>query len=145
MRSNRKVPLPARTDGTCPPAALVDGDPRHIFHIALTGDWEAAKRAGEYRVSTRGAGLEEVGFIHASLRDQVERIGSFLYATVSEPVIVLQIDSHRVSAPVRLENLEGGSELFPHIYGPLEIDAVVATIPARGDGRRLVVEWEAVR
>lgn len=115
----------------------------HIFHIALTRDWEAAQRAGEYRVSTRGASLEEVGFIHGSRRDQVERIGSFLYATVCEPVIVLQIDSHRVSVPVRLENLEGGCELFPHIYGPLEIDAVVATIPARVDGQRLVVEWDA--
>ena len=124
---------------------MVGGDPKHIFHIALTEDWEAAKRAGEYRVSTRGASLEKVGFIHASLRDQVERIGSFLYTTVSEPVIVLQIDTHRVFAPVRLENLEGGSELFPHIYGPLEIDAVVATIPARVDGQRLVVAWDAVQ
>ncbi len=123
----------------------MDGDPKHIFHITLTEDWEAAKRAGEYRVSTRGASLEKVGFIHASLRDQVERIGSFLYATVSGPVIVLQIDPHRVSAPVRLENLEGGSELFPHIYGPLGIDAVVATIPARVEDGRLVVEWDAVR
>ena len=139
------MPLPARTDGTCPPAPLVGGDPKHIFHIALTEDWEAAKRAGEYRVSTRGASLEKVGFIHASLRDQVERIGSSLYTPVSEPVIVLQIDPHRVSAPVRLENLEGGYELFPHIYVPLEIDAVVATIPARVDGQRLIVEWDAVQ
>ena len=53
-------------------------DPEHIFHIALTEDWEAAKRVGEYRVSTRGRDLDEVGFIHGSFRDQVERIGSFL-------------------------------------------------------------------
>ena len=114
-----------------------------IFHIALLRDWEAATPAGEYRVSTRGTTLDQVGFIHGSFRDQVERIGSALYATASEPVVILRIDRHRLAAPVRLENLEGGSELFPHIYGPLEIDAVVATIPAQTDGRRLVVAWDA--
>ncbi len=96
-------------------------------------------------MSTLGATLEEVGFIHGSFREQVERIGSFLYATVSEPVIVLEIDTERLSVPVRAENLEGGSEIFPHIYGPLQIDAVVATFPARTDGRRLFVEWDGVR
>lgn len=48
-------------------------EPEHIFHIALSRDWEAAKQVGEYRVSTRGRGLDEVGFIHGSFRDQVER------------------------------------------------------------------------
>ncbi|MDQ4069237.1 MAG: DUF952 domain-containing protein [Actinomycetota bacterium] len=108
-------------------------------------DWEAAQPAGEYRVSTLGATLERVGFIHCSFRRQVERIGSFLYAGVSEPVVVLEIDRHRLSVPLRVENLEGGSELFPHIYGPLVIEAVVAVIPARTDGRRLLVDWGTVR
>ena len=98
---------------------------------------------GEYRVSTPGRGLDEVGFIHGSFRDQVERIGSFHYATTSEPVIVLEIDTRRLTAPVRIENLEGGSELFPHIYGPLPIDAVGRTIPATTDGGRFTVEWIA--
>ena len=120
-------------------------EPEHIFHIALTEDWEAAKRAGEYRVSTRGRGLDDVGFIHGSFRDQVERIGSFHYATTPEPVIVLDIDTRRLKAPVRIENLEGGSELFPHIYGPLPIDAVGRTIPATAGGGRFTVEWNADR
>ncbi|MDQ4100256.1 MAG: DUF952 domain-containing protein [Chloroflexota bacterium] len=96
-------------------------------------------------MSTLGATLERVGFIHCSFRDQVERIGSFLYATVAEPIIVLEIDPRRLSVPVRVENLEGGSELFPHIYGPLVIDAVVATLPATIDGRRFLVGWDTVR
>ena len=123
----------------------MDADTEPIFHIALIQDWEAAELAGVYRVSTLGARLEEVGFIHASFREQVERIGSFVYATVSEPITVLQIDTRRLSAPVRVENLEGGSELFPHIYGPVEIGAVVESIPARIDSRTFVVEWDAVR
>ncbi len=117
----------------------------HIFHIALTEDWEAAKLAGAYRVSTLGATLEEVGFIHGSFREQVERIGSFHYADVRAPVTVLQIDRHRLGVPLRVENLEGGAELFPHIYGPIAVEAVVATIPATNDGRRFVVDWDALR
>jgi uncharacterized protein (DUF952 family) len=112
-----------------------------IFHIALTREWEAARLTGEYRVSTLGATLEQVGYIHASNRDQVERIGAFVYATVSEPLTVLQIDTRRLAAPVRLENTEGGSELFPHIYGPIDVDAVTATLRAHSDGQRFVVDW----
>ena len=73
--------------------------PEHIFHIALTRDWEAALLLGEYRVSTLGATLDDVGFIHGSFREQVERIGSFLYVAVSEPVTVLDIDTQRLNAP----------------------------------------------
>lgn len=114
-----------------------------IFHIALTRDWETARLAGEYRVSTLGATLDEVGYIHASNRDQVERIGAFVYSTVSEPLTVLQIDTRLLAALVRLENTEGGSELFPHIYGPIDVAAVTATIPAQGDGDRLRIDWDA--
>lgn len=114
----------------------------HIFHIALTQEWEDAKLVGEYRVSTLGATVEDVGYVHGSFRDQVERIGSSLCSNVSEPVIVLQIDPNRLSVPVRVENLEGGSEPFPHIYGPLAIDAVVATMPAQMDSQRFVVAWD---
>ena len=121
------------------------GPEAHIFHIAVVAEWEAAALAGEYRVSTLGATLDEVGFIHGSFRQQVERIGSIHYAAVVAPVTVLRIDRHRLSSPVRVENLEGGSELFPHIYGPIPVRAVVATIPARSDGRRLVVDWDAVQ
>ncbi len=93
------------------------GAPEHIFHIALTPDWEAARAIGEYRVSTLGATLDDVGFIHGSFRDQVEHIGSFLYGAVSEPLTVLDIDTQRLSVPVRVENLVGGSELFPTSTG----------------------------
>ena len=122
--------------------ALMRTGAEHIFHIALTQEWEDAKLVGEYRVSTLGATVEDVGYVHGSFRDQVERIGSSLCSNVSEPVIVLQIDPNRLSVPVRVENLEGGSEPFPHIYGPLAIDAVVATMPAQMDSQRFVVAWD---
>jgi uncharacterized protein (DUF952 family) len=117
----------------------------HIFHIALTRDWEAAERVGEYRVSTLGKTLEEVGFIHGSFRHQVERIGSCVFSAVSEPITLLEADPSRIPAPVLVENIEGGSELFPHIYGALPVAAVVATLPAVVSGGRLVVDWTTAR
>jgi len=114
---------------------------QHIFHVALRQDWEAAKLVGEYRVSTLGRTLGDVGFIHGSFRHQIERIGAFVYATDKEPLVVLDIDTPRLRVPVHIENIEGGSELFPHIYGPLPVEAVIRTLPATTDGGRFVVEW----
>jgi uncharacterized protein (DUF952 family) len=51
-------------------------------------------------------------------------------------VLLLVIDPSLVDAEIRTENLEGGGDQFPHIYGQLPIDAVVrvSTIPMRDDG-----------
>jgi uncharacterized protein (DUF952 family) len=45
-------------------------------------------------------------------------------------------DSARVKPEIRYENLEGGANLFPHIYGALALDAVVAVhdFPPGEDG-----------
>jgi uncharacterized protein (DUF952 family) len=43
--------------------------------------------------------------------------------------VLLKIDANRVQAEVRYENLTGRSELFPHIYGALNMDAVVSIEP----------------
>jgi uncharacterized protein (DUF952 family) len=101
-----------------------------IFHIALVADWDEAKRNGSYRVSTLGATLDEVGFIHASFEEQLARVGAGFYADVREALVVLVIDVDRLDAPVVVENLDGGDERFPHIYGPVPTDAVVAVRPA---------------
>jgi len=104
-------------------------DPR-IYHVALADDWVEARRIGEYRTSTRGARLEDVGFIHGSFRHQVERIGALVYGDVDEGLVVLVIDPARVQVPIKIEKPEGGSEAFPHIYGPLPVDAVMTVLSA---------------
>jgi uncharacterized protein (DUF952 family) len=96
-----------------------------IYHIATEADWEGAQASGEYRMSTRGARLEDVGFIHASFEHQVERIGALIYGDASVPLVVLVIDPKLVSSPLKVENLDGGAEEFPHIYGPLPTSAVI--------------------
>jgi uncharacterized protein (DUF952 family) len=41
---------------------------------------------------------------------------------------LLCIEEEKLTAPVRYENLEGGKELFPHIYGPLNLEAVAQAL-----------------
>ncbi len=58
--------------------------------------------------------------------------------------MLLHIDANKVEATIRDENLDGGDELFPHIYGPLPVEAVVSVEPIAQDdaGRLLLREQE---
>jgi len=103
---------------------------RTIFHIARATDWEAAQTTGEYRVSTLGRTLEEEGFIHCSSDGaQGAAVLRNYYARVEEPLVVLTIDTERVPCEIRYELPDSASDAFPHIYGPLPVDAVVAIVP----------------
>ncbi len=109
-----------------------------IFHLALASDWAAAQDAGAYTMSTLGRTLAEEGFIHASRGDQWTAVRDRFYADVTEPLLLLQIDTDRLDVPVVEEPpAPGVTETFPHIYGPLAIDAVVKAmpVPARGSSR----------
>jgi uncharacterized protein (DUF952 family) len=112
-----------------------------ILHIALLSDWDAAVTAGTYRVSTLGASLDEVGFIHASEnRDQVSRVAQFVYADETEPLVVLVLDEHEIEAAgVAVRREDGGDgELFPHIYGAIDPAWVTDVRPASFNGGAFV-------
>ncbi|NUP49722.1 MAG: DUF952 domain-containing protein [Catenulispora sp.] len=99
-----------------------------IYHIAFRADWVQAEAAGEYRVSTRGRTLEQQGFIHAATANQVDGVAGAFYADVdAAELVVLEIDPDRLTAPLRYEEVPGAADPFPHIYGPLNTDAVVGT------------------
>ncbi len=101
---------------------------RRLHHLALADEWEQALGAGSYRRSTRGLGLDAVGFIHASFEHQLAATHARFFAE-APPVRRLEIDPARLLAPLTLERAPGGHELFPHIHGPLNLDAVVAVEP----------------
>jgi glutathione S-transferase len=105
----------------------------HIYHLALRHAWEAASREGEYRRSTIDTSLDEEGFIHCSYRDQAQGVADRFYRDRTD-VLLLTIDASKVEAEIKTENS------FPHIYGPLPIEAVVRIEPvAWDDDRRLLV------
>jgi uncharacterized protein (DUF952 family) len=109
-----------------------------IFHIAHETDWRHAREAGEYVVSSRGATLEQVGFIHASTAAQLDRTAEKFYADDPEPLVVLVIDDAAIEqsgTPLRYED-GGDGDLFPHIYGPIDPTWVIEAVPASFDNGR---------
>jgi glutathione S-transferase len=99
-------------------------DDEPIFHIAVPEDWAAAFTSGEYTMSTRGLGLETVGFIHCSTEAQVEATAARFYGDL-DALVLLTIDPLAVRSEIKWEPpAPGVDELFPHIYGPLPVAAV---------------------
>jgi len=97
-----------------------------IFHIATLADWEQARADGAYRTSTRGLTLEQEGYIHASRADQWEGVRAAFYADVTEPLVLLEIDTDLLDVPVVEEvPAPGMTETFPHVYGAIAPAAVV--------------------
>ncbi|WP_134742100.1 DUF952 domain-containing protein [Nocardioides sp. 503] len=105
-----------------------------IFHLATVAEWDAARASGAYTTSTIGRTLAEEGFIHASRADQWQGVRERYYADVTEPLVLLVIDTDRLTSPVIEERVGEGPETFPHIYGPINPDAVVQALPVGDQG-----------
>jgi glutathione S-transferase len=101
-----------------------------IFHIATATDWAEARRTGAYTTSTIGVTLEQEGYLHASREDQWRGVRERYYSDVTEPLVLLEIDTDLLDVPW-VEELPApeATETFPHIYGPLSPNAVVAATP----------------
>ncbi len=97
-----------------------------IYHIATRSDWEQARRDGAYTTSTAGRTLAQEGVIHASQAAQVAGVANAFYRACPDDLVLLVIDPGRVRAEIRYEDVPGPGAPFPHIYGPLNTDAVLA-------------------
>lgn len=103
-----------------------------IYHVAKAEDWALAQANKKYEA----ASLKRDGFIHGSTQDQLNRLKQSSVFSQNQPWIVLVIDPLKVHPEIRYElgNDPPGfksrtHELFPHIYGPLNLDAVARTEP----------------
>ena len=96
-----------------------------IFHIADRDRWLQSMTAGSYTASTIGRELHEEGFIHLSSEAQVAFVAGAFYRDVPN-LVLLHVDESKLTAELRVEQLAGAPEPFPHLYGPLNVDAVVA-------------------
>jgi uncharacterized protein (DUF952 family) len=110
----------------------VTSTPRRIFHLVAREDWALAQAAGTYAPPSLGT----EGFIHFSARDQVLRSAARFYAG-RDDMLVLVVDEARVGPAVRYEAAHG--ELFPHVYGALNLDAVEEALPLSRDGDTFVL------
>jgi uncharacterized protein (DUF952 family) len=95
--------------------------PAHVFHIAETEAW--VSRSDSYTP----AGFDEEGFIHCSTAAQLDHVASNLYAG-RDDLTLLSVAAVGVGSMLVYEELYGARKLFPHIYGPVPLDAVVQAV-----------------
>jgi uncharacterized protein (DUF952 family) len=100
-----------------------------FYHLTTAREWEDGRAAGAYTTSTRGRTLEQQGFLHGSGAAQVAPVANSFYADAGEPLVVLVIDSERLKSPWQYDEVPGQPEPYPHIYGPLNPDAVTDVVP----------------
>jgi len=100
-----------------------------IIHMCTRPAWKQAQQAGIYRPSS----LASEGFIHCSRPEQIVAVANLFYRGATD-LVLLWIDPRKVEQEVRWEIV--GEQVFPHIYGPLNLQAVCAVedYPADKDG-----------
>ena len=91
-----------------------------IYHIAERAAWERAMAAADYRADS----LASEGFIHLSTAEQVLWVANRFYRGRAD-LVLLTVEPERLEGELRYEESEPGQR-FPHLYGPLNLDAVVA-------------------
>jgi uncharacterized protein (DUF952 family) len=89
-----------------------------LLHITTGADWEKAEQLGYLHPPS----LESEGFIHLSTATQWRGTAArFFHGRTG--LVLLSIDPARLTAEVRYESADG--DRFPHLYGRLEVSAVV--------------------
>jgi uncharacterized protein (DUF952 family) len=99
-----------------------------IYHITSRSAWNEARQRGDYRAES----LETEGFIHCSTQEQVLPVAEKFYKG-QDNLLLLLVEPALLSSDLRWEPPTGGTpppgvregDLFPHIYGPINLDAVV--------------------
>jgi uncharacterized protein (DUF952 family) len=91
-----------------------------LFHITSAAEATVASTSGEYVPQA----FAREGFVHCSYGHQVLATANRIFRG-RDDLVLLEIDPTRLGCDVLDENLEGGAEAFPHIYGPVPMSAVI--------------------
>ena len=94
-----------------------------IYHVTTQKEWAQAKEKGAYQP----AGFDQEGFIHCSIERQVAGVLDRFYKGQTG-LVKLKIEKAKVTRPVLFELAVDLDELFPHIYGALNLESVVDVI-----------------
>ncbi|MVM32231.1 DUF952 domain-containing protein [Spirosoma sp. HMF4905] len=90
-----------------------------IYHIVSAADWASQEDSPNYEAVS----LQSEGFIHLSQKEQVGATLSRYYTNVPD-LLLLHVDTSKLTHDLKYE-LATNNELFPHLYGPLNKDAVI--------------------
>ena len=107
-----------------------------IYHITSRPAWQDAQQRGDYRAES----LETEGFIHCSTKSQVLPVVENYYRG-QRGLVLLMIDPALLASDLKWEPPSDGTpppgvpegDLFPHIYGPINLDAIVKVFDLESD------------
>ena len=102
--------------------------PPFIHHLIGAAEWAQARRAPLYAPPS----LAAEGFVHCSTADQLLATAT-RHLPGRRDLLVLTIRVDRLTSALRWEESHQDGERFPHVYGPLDLDAVVAVHPLEAD------------
>ncbi|MEZ0367016.1 DUF952 domain-containing protein [Mycobacterium sp. pUA109] len=103
--------------------------PPVLVHLCTAAEWAGAQPDAQLRPASLGSD----GFVHLSTPEQVHLPANRLYRGRTD-LVLLSIDPARLDAPVRWEPgvpTDPQAMLFPHLYGPLPVDAVIDVVAYR--------------
>lgn len=95
-----------------------------IFHITTEPEWAAAKATGHYESGS----LKEEGFIHCCQEDQISDVRQ-RYFEGKQQLLKLTIDTSKLKSQLIYEWSPSNAATYPHVYGPINTDAVVQVDP----------------
>lgn len=102
-----------------------------VYHITSLAEWNTAQHNGEYKAQ----GFAQEGFIHCSYGHQILPVAHRFFKG-QNGLVILVIESSKINNSLVEENLEGGVELYPHLYSVLPTTAINGAIafPCDADG-----------
>jgi chorismate synthase len=95
-----------------------------FYHVTTAAKWEAAKQKGFYEADS----LASEGFIHNSQDFQVAGVLDRYYKDQTG-LVKLTIDPSKLTSPIKYELAPSVNQSFPHVYGPINVDAVIDVVP----------------
>jgi uncharacterized protein (DUF952 family) len=112
-----------------------------IYHLTTRDAALLARQTGEYRTES----LAEIGFIHLSQLHQILGVANAFYVGQKD-LVILVVDPTRLKAELKYEapvhpsaspSAPSAENRFPHLYGPLNFDAVVKVVdfPPLAEGK----------
>jgi uncharacterized protein (DUF952 family) len=94
-----------------------------IYHITTEPEWELQAGNNYYEPKR----FEEEGFIHCSTKTQVQHTANRIFNSY-KTILLLCIDDEKEKSFIKYENLEGGKELYPHIYRKLPKENILKVL-----------------
>jgi len=104
-----------------------------IVHICRKAIWDQAVGSGEYRAES----LIQEEFIHCSKKEQVLKVANAYYSK-QEDLVLVWMDTGKLAAELRWEESDG--DIFPHLYGQINLDAVITVLNFPPDNEGIFAE-----